>query len=479
MFRRLGLVPGPEVDREATAILLDRDHGDLVPELDELVSAHLVFEYSPGRYRMHDLLSRYARQHAAREPATVREQTLHRLLSWYLLTTHAAVRIMFSAPPFEAAELELTGGARDFSGPADAGAWLDAELVNLAMAVTRAAEHGPAPFAWHLTHGLNGYLYIRASGAQQMALARTALRAAVADNDVKGQGMCHEALAMAAVTVGDLQGGLTESEAALDCYTRIQYTSGIRYVVGDLGDGWLRVGDIRRAVHYFEEFLQLQPPMSRMSYVALTDLAQTHLIRGNHAEALRLNSECLAYAQQTGAIRLISVARLGLAMADLDLGDPVTAEPLFLEANVAAVELGTDVDAFDVLAGLVLCCARTGRISEAFTWMAPLRDLIARGVTSYTGDDWVHAAILEAHLAADRLDEAIAIGEPALAEYDHAGHRLTAMRVRIRLGRIHAALGNTETARRHWETALPYTIEQSLPDRNVIEKLLTDLPPPT
>jgi hypothetical protein len=160
----------------------------------------------------------------------------------------------------------------------------------------------------------------------------------------------------------------------------------------------------------------------------------THRIRGEHAEALRLDSEGLAYAEQTGSPQLIAGSKLGLAMTHLDLRDPATAESLLLEVNVIAVELGSDIDVYDALAGLVLVCVRTGRTSEAFTWMAPLRELVDLGMYSCTGDDWAHAAILEVHLAASVLDEALAIGAPALQEYDRAGHRLTAMRVRIRLG---------------------------------------------
>jgi tetratricopeptide (TPR) repeat protein len=200
----------------------------------------------------------------------------------------------------------------------------------------------------------------------------------------------------------------------------------------------------------------------------------THRIRGEHAEALRLDGEGLAFAEQTGYPQLIAGSKLGLALTHLDLGDAATAEPLLLEVKNIAVELGSDIDVYDALAGLVRACVQTKRISEAFTWMAALRELVERGLYSCTGDDWAHAAILDAHLAAGLLDEALAIGVPALQEYERAGHRLTAMRVRIRLGRIHAAQGNDEAARQHWECALPYAIEQCLPDRAVIEKLLAD-----
>ena len=476
MFRWLGLVPGPEIDREAAAVLLDRDRHDPLPELDELISAHLLFEPSPGRYRTHDLLSLYARRHAGTEPVKVQDAARHRLLSWYLLNTHAAMRAIFSHAPFEDyAELELTGAARDFAGPAEAGAWLEAELPNLAMAVTHTAEHGPAPFAWYLVNALRGYLTIRASGVLHLAIARTALRAAEDCDDVKGQVMCHASLGLAAISLGDLQPAFEELEAARRLSAQIRYTRGIELSCGNLGDICVRLGDINRAQRYIEDLLDLQPTMTVNKAITLGNLAAVHTIRGRYDEALRLRHECLAYVEHAQAPRLITVAQRGLAMTQLLSGDPATAEVHLLEAHSAVGELGSDIDAFDILAGLVLACVRSGRTGEALTWTTPLRDLMDRGVSGYAGDDWAHAAVLETYLAAGRLDEALALGTRALAQYERAGHRLTALRVRILLGRIHAAQGDHDAARQSWESALPYTIEQSLPDRATIEELLTSL----
>lgn len=473
LFRLLGLVPGPEVSRETTAILLDREPADPVPELDQLLAAHLLFEPSPGRYRSHDLLSLYARRHAAEEPAPVREAVLHRLLSWYLLSTDAATRIIL--PGFwvgDRAELELVGAPQDFSGPDEARAWLGAELPNLAKAVAHAADHGPAPFAWHLANGVRGYLYTRGSGVEQLAIAQAALRAAEAADHALGRALCHMSLGVAGITVGDLRAAIEEFDSARRQFARIEHTAGIEWALNNLGDISIRFGDIDRAVQYFEEALQRNSDISPVRTIRIGNLAMAHKIRGNHAEALRLDSEALAFAERTGATHLSATVKIGLGMTHLDLGDPKTAEALLLEANSAALQVGSEIDAYDALAGLVLACTRTGRIDEAFGWIASLRELLERGVPSYTGDDWAYAAIVEAHLAAERFDEALAIGTSALEQSDRAGHRLTAMRLRILLGRIHAAQGNAEAAREHWRSALPYALEQRLPEHARIEALL-------
>jgi tetratricopeptide (TPR) repeat protein len=477
LFRLLGLVPGPEVDREATALLLGRDRADPVPELDELLAAHLMFEPRPGRHRTHDLLSLYARRHAADEPAPVREAALHRLLSWYLLTTDAVTRIILPGFSIEdRTELALTGVPQDFAGPDDALAWLETELPNLAAAAIHAAEHGPAPFAWHLANGLAGFMHTRRSGVEQLALARAGLRAAEIADHPLGQAVCHISMGLAALTLDDLRTAGEEFDSAHQQFTRIHHTRGINTASNNLGDICIRLGDINSAVRHIEEALTGQPDINPTKVMHISNLAMVHKILGNHAEALRLDSECLAFAERIEATHLIATVKMSLGMDHLDLDDPETAEALLLESHSTAEQLGSEVDVYDALAGLVLVYARTGRTDEAFTWIAPLRELLDRGQHSYAGDDWAYAAILEAHLAAGRLDEAVAIGVPALDRYDKAGHRLTAMRLRILLGRIHAALGDTEAARRHWESALPYAAEQNLPDRARIEALLAGAP---
>jgi tetratricopeptide (TPR) repeat protein len=481
LFRLLGLVPGPEVDRAATAVLLGRDPADPVPELDELLSAHLLFEAGPGRFRSHDLLALYARRHADTEPEAVREEVQHRLLSWYVLNTDATTSILSPIAPEDRTELKLVGPEPQFAGVDEAVAWLTAELPNLTKAVIHAADHGPAAFAWHLAHGLNGFLQSRSLGVEHLAIARAGLRAAESADHALGQAQCHLSIAIAVLSLGELRTASAEFEIARQQYARINHTRGVAGMLSNLGDICVRFGEIDQAADYFQEAVDLwnrssgdgEPPVTVI--INKSNLAMVHKIRGNRAEALRLDSECLAYAEKAGSVQFTAIAKVGLAMTHLDLDDPVSAEALLLAAYPTVVQRDSAIEMYDLLAGLVLVCVRTGRIQEAFTWMAPLRELVERGVLSYKGDDRAYPAVLEAHLAAGRLDEALEIGVPALEQYDRDGHRLTAMRIRIVLGRIYAAQGNGPDARRYWESALPYVVEQDLPERALIKGLLADL----
>src|SRR5437879_3311972 len=65
MFRKLGLVAGPNFARGVAAALVDTSLQEAEMLLEALVDAHLV-EAGPasGRYRFHDLLRLFARERA-------------------------------------------------------------------------------------------------------------------------------------------------------------------------------------------------------------------------------------------------------------------------------------------------------------------------------------------------------------------------------------------------------------------------------
>ena len=61
LFRRLGLVPAPDIDAYAAAALDGTSVATARGQLDELYDHHLITEPAPGRYLLHDLLREYAR----------------------------------------------------------------------------------------------------------------------------------------------------------------------------------------------------------------------------------------------------------------------------------------------------------------------------------------------------------------------------------------------------------------------------------
>ncbi|HET9139776.1 ATP-binding protein, partial [Actinophytocola sp.] len=67
LFRRLGLVPGPDFTPALAATLCGLPLREAVAELDRLTAAHLIREHAPGRFQFLDLLRRYAARRAVTE----------------------------------------------------------------------------------------------------------------------------------------------------------------------------------------------------------------------------------------------------------------------------------------------------------------------------------------------------------------------------------------------------------------------------
>ena len=98
LFRRLGLVPGPDADAYAAAALLECDPNGATALLEDLVDHNLLIEHALGRYRLHDLLRAHARALAETGPAERSREALGRLLRYYAHTAQRASIPIARAP---------------------------------------------------------------------------------------------------------------------------------------------------------------------------------------------------------------------------------------------------------------------------------------------------------------------------------------------------------------------------------------------
>jgi DNA-binding SARP family transcriptional activator len=137
LFRRLGLLPGPDSDNHAVAALLECDPADAEWSLQDLVDHHLLSEPTIGRYQMHDLIRQHAQTLAERDPAADRAAALDRLMDYYQHTAErASARIARYARPAPAGHAPAY--APDLPDAERSYAWLRAERANLEACVQRA-----------------------------------------------------------------------------------------------------------------------------------------------------------------------------------------------------------------------------------------------------------------------------------------------------------------------------------------------------
>jgi tetratricopeptide (TPR) repeat protein len=147
MFRMLGLLDGPDISTPVAAALLDRPPSVAGRVLERLVDAHLLETPTQGRYRMHDLLRLFAREHAfSQESPIERRLAMERVLSCYFATARHAARLIrpTDSRRYAGDDLAPTDSA-GLQSRADAVAWLQAERGNLLAVAYRVTASGDGP----------------------------------------------------------------------------------------------------------------------------------------------------------------------------------------------------------------------------------------------------------------------------------------------------------------------------------------------
>ncbi|MGY6654780.1 ATP-binding protein [Amycolatopsis sp. TRM77291] len=258
MFRLLGLHPGTEMSPAALASAGAISIPAARRSLDALFASHLI--QHPGdldRYRMHDILHRYATTLADREDDG--DGPRRRLLSFYLHTAfnaHATVHPHKQRPPM--IPLEPGTVPLDFDSPAAARQWCLNERSNLNALVEHAHRHGLHEHAWRIPH-LTSDIYDRYG---------------FYDDIVNG-------LAIAARSAS--AAGNPEAEAS---------------TLNDLGQVHMLIGNDETADHYLRTAYDLvQEQGDDFGRLAvLLNKARRHHHAGRTREAITRYRECLALA---------------------------------------------------------------------------------------------------------------------------------------------------------------------------------------
>ena len=382
LWRRLGLVPGPDLDAHAAAALVEADPASATGLLESLVDHSLLGTYAPGRYRLHDLLRAHARTLAAADPAPEREAAVDRLLHYYAHTAQSA-SVPIARHPRLAPDGPAPVHAPDLADPETARAWLRTEHPNL-----------EAAFAHAHAHGLDGHAVALAAGLAEI---------------LQADGLWTRALEIhqAAYETAERHGNLVAGATALADLARV------RQVTGDYpgtNDAHTRALELYRAHG------------NRLGEAnTLTGLARVRQATGDFPGAGEALVRALEIYQASGH-------RLGEAAALTALGQvrQITGDyPLAGEAHTRALELFREL-------------GNSGGEATALTKLGRVRHLTG----DYAGADEAHTRALEIFRAlGDRLGEAgalLRLGQvrQLTEDYPGAGEALT------RALELYRALGN-------------------------------------
>ncbi|MFD9412614.1 ATP-binding protein [Streptomyces sp. NPDC059989] len=396
VFRRLGLVPGPDVTVETAAALTDGDLTGAAAALDELFAAHLLEYRSDGRYAFHDLLRLYARNRMEREegPAAGTE-ALGALYRHLTRVTHGAVgrlapgSLRLDLPP------ALAGGdpppGPSFPDERAALAWLDAERVNLVAAVVHSAEHGPADPGWRLAEMLRGYFADQGHGGDWLRTGIAGARAAAVDGGTRARAALHLSLAEAHTKFGSDEEGLSHGRAALAESRADAWTEGETEALSQLGFGFRRVGRLDEALEHHTRALELTRRHGTPADQArcLNNLGNLYWDLGDLEHALARFVEVLDINRGLGsrlyeAISLDNVGSVYWALGRLPLADE------HLSGAVGAyAELSVPQYEADARAALARVLRDLGRHEEALAQASTAYELV-----SGTGHRWLESYVL-------------------------------------------------------------------------------------
>ena len=211
LFRLVGLHPGADVSVAAAASLAGVPSGQARTLLAELSRAHLLTEYSPGRYTCHDLLCAYAAELArTHDSPDIRNAAMRRVLDHFLHTAYACTKLTeaylapFTLPP------PLPGVTIPELAATDADEWLCAEYSTLLTAVTMGAVAGLPGTTWQLAWALTSFQLRQGYWQDHALIQQAGLDAARAAGDPVG-----EAHAMLALAIGYARAGRDDDAAPL------------------------------------------------------------------------------------------------------------------------------------------------------------------------------------------------------------------------------------------------------------------------
>jgi tetratricopeptide (TPR) repeat protein/transcriptional regulator with XRE-family HTH domain len=304
-FRLLGVLPGDDFAAAAVVALADLPPGRGADVLEELVDAHLIQEPAPGRYRMHDLIRRYAADIAADEEPHA-EAALRRVLSHYLAQAQANDRMLPSPHRPQPAP----------GDPARAMAWFDLEHPNLIASFDAAVRLGADEFVAELPQAMRVWFFRHRGTDDQARLLEGAGAAAGRLGRRRQQAALLADLGFARAAAGRLADALTayeqaEQSGADDDDLAATLALRIGLVRRDLGDLEAAQAHFRRAYAVFE---RIGRPAGQSQALAFDGWVTLRL--GRPGEAVELARAAVALAD--GPARITGLVTLGVALAPDD-----------------------------------------------------------------------------------------------------------------------------------------------------------------
>jgi tetratricopeptide (TPR) repeat protein len=404
LFRLLATTTTPDITRDAAASLAGLPAAETQGLLRNLVSAHLVENHEPRRFRLHDLVRLYAAEKAfAVESPEDLEASQRRWVDFHVHSAIAASELLDSrrerttpAPP--AAGCEPVA----FSDRARALEWLDAEHACLLAAGKLAVVNDWHTSVWNLAFALDTFHWRRGHVHDHLATWRDALAAASHLADVKIKGRAHRYLGFACSRAGHHEEAIGHLTTAL---ARGEQTDDIREQARahqNMAHAWEREGDYEQALRHallaWPLFQQAGTPVWEARALNLAGLYHAQL--GEHGEAQQMCQRSLELSKLHADPDGEAAALNCLADIAHRTGRHADAVTFYEAALLLRRRLGNDYGAAESAEGMGRSQAALGRVDDA-------REALSRAASLYRAQSRASEAD-----AVDRLLVAMVEGRP-------------------------------------------------------------------
>ncbi|MDP9798692.1 DNA-binding SARP family transcriptional activator/Tfp pilus assembly protein PilF [Catenuloplanes nepalensis] len=431
-FRLLGSMPGRDAGVPSVAAMLGVSAAETSRSLDRLAGAHLAHRDDHGRFRLHDLVREFARERALAEDPADREAALGDLLEFCAATAYAAAQVLYPQmarlPPAD----DRGAVVAAFADAADAAAWVNAELPNLAAAVLHAAEHGPRQAAWVIAGALRGTFWHSRATAEWTVVAEAAERAADAEGDAAARAAAQLSLATVAMVRRDYPEARRRHVRVLALSRLARWREGEATALANLAAVYGEMGKLDPSVAYFRRALAVNRQIGWRPGIAVTlcNIGQTLAFLGRLPEAVEHFERALRVYEELGASGGQAVALTNLAEIQRlqdQLGD---ARDSIRRARLIARDVGrVDTEAHALIQSAAIC-REAGSPAESLRHARAALELTAR-VGDRLLSAYAHEEVAKARLATGDVDGARSSFETARGLAAEIGNRYleTAMRV--------------------------------------------------
>ena len=474
-FRLAGLHPGRDLDRYAIAALT----GMTLPQADRvlgtLAGGCLIQPAARDRYRMHDLLHRYARElTGTQDSERDRREALTRLLDYYLGSAADAMDTAFPAErhrrPRIAAPAVPIPVMPDKSTALN---WLNTERAALIAAAGYAAANGWYSHATRLSATLNWYLDSGGYTAEAITVCGSAAHAAGLSGDHVAEAGALIYLGSAHLRQGRFQPAADHYQQAIAIFSQLGDRRGEARAVTGLGLVEMQQGQLQEAAVHMERgiagFREIGDRANEAN--TLTNLGIAEHRQGRFHPAMGHVQQALVLCREIGDAGTEAFSLTVIGTIHRRQGNCRQAASFLQQALALARQTGERPAEADILCELGLAQLRQGQHQQAVHTLQQSLDLATEsGNLCQQAQALSHLG--EANLCAGRTADACARYAAALDVASGIGAKREQASAHHGLGQAYHEYGDTQQARRHWQEALTLYTELGAPEADqVLERL--------